>query len=103
VTTDRGSDGRALPGVAHELAVGSGLTVDAGLETTEVHPRFEGVVVLEGLDEGGLNGRGVCADDARRSASLPRLGDTDVTPVAERSGEGMRVSMRRISCTLLIV
>ena len=93
----------ASPGVIHDVAVGAGFAAAAGFDTTEVQPRFElpmGVVVLDGLDEGGFNGRRVWMDGARRSASLPRLGGAEDPMVVEMSGDGIRVSIRRISCTL---
>jgi hypothetical protein len=80
------------------------LAAAADVDTTEVHPRFElptGVAVLDGLDEEGFKGRTLWADGERRSASLPRLGGAEGVIVADRSGKGIRVSMRRMSCTLI--
>jgi hypothetical protein len=100
VATDRGANGLPPPGVAHELAAGDAFAAAAVFETTEVQPRLlptEEVVVD---DDRGFNGRGVCADGARRSASLPRTGATGDAIVDESRGVGIRMSMRRMSCTL---
>jgi hypothetical protein len=99
VATDRGANGLPPAGVAHELAAGASAPA-AVFETTEVQPRLlptEEVVVD---DDRGFNGRGVCADGARRSASLPRTGATGDAIVDESRGVGIRMSMRRMSCTL---
>lgn len=82
---------------------GCGFAAIAGLPMTDVQPRCElptGVEVLDGVDDGGLSG---CRDgplEARRSTSLPNLGAVEDMIVDERVGEGMRVSIRRISWTL---
>ena len=71
----------------------AGFTTAAGVENTGVQPRFELVAILEGVDN---------ADGPRRSASLPRLGGAGDAMVDDRSGVGIRVSMRRMSCTLVM-
>lgn len=91
----RGADGLPVPSVLHELELpdGAGLGAGEGLATTEVQPRPElptGVVTLGG------GGREDWATGARRSASLPRLGPDGVR-VDERRGNGMRVSILRMS------
>jgi hypothetical protein len=58
-------------------------------------------VLLGGPVEEGLSGRKTCGEGARRSASLPRLGGADNPNVEERSEEGIRLSMRRMSWTLV--
>jgi len=85
--------------IVQELAA---VVVLDDFETTDVQPLFELVieVVLDGVKGEGLIGRAVGADGVRRSASLPKRETADGAIVNDRRGVGMRVSMRRISCTL---
>ena len=97
----RGNNDAPVP---HGLAVGAGVGTAAGFETTEVQPRLElptDVAIVEGGADGGFDGRVVCPAGARRSASLPRLGGADDGIMDDKRGVGMRVSIRRISCTLM--
>jgi hypothetical protein len=71
-----------------------------GCATTDVHPRETPVTALEEADT-GLIVAGVVDTGARRSASFPR--PDKGFAMEERSGVGMRVSIRRISWTLVDV
>ena len=91
------ASGRCADGlpVRHEpeLPEGAGLGAREGLATTEVQPRPElptGVVTLGG------SGCEDSAAGARRSASLPSPSPEGVI-VDERRGDGIRVSILRMS------
>jgi hypothetical protein len=97
------------------LVLADEVDIDAPDATTEVHPRcvgaledpWAGVVVFHDLVVvAGGTGRQEDEEDwvlaltALKSASFPRP-EPGVKKV-ERSGVGIRVSMRRITCTLII-